>query len=75
MFSYGGNRTPLTLHASQGDGVDLAQERAIALETALALLAQALLILDNQKLLLAAAHADMAQHLVLREQAKALSHP
>jgi hypothetical protein len=70
MSSYGGIRTPLTLHDSPRDAVDHAQERAVALETARELLTRAVVILDREKLSLAAANADMAQHLVANELAK-----
>jgi hypothetical protein len=75
MSSYDGIRTPLTLHDLQRDALDRAQERAVALETARELLARAVLILDREKMNLAAANADMAQQLVANELAKGPSGP
>jgi hypothetical protein len=75
MSSYGGLRTPLTLHDAERDALDRAQERAVALETARELLARAVVILDQEKMNLAAANADMAQQLVANELAKAQSAP
>ena len=75
MSSYDGIRTPLTLHDLQRDALDRAQERAVALETARELLARAVLILDREKMNLAAANADLAQQLVANELAKGPSGP
>jgi hypothetical protein len=75
MSSYGGIRTPLSLHDPSGDGFDRAQERAVALETARELLSRAVVILDRERMNLAAANADMAQQLVATELAKEGSDP
>jgi hypothetical protein len=75
MSSYGGIRTPLSLHNPVCKSVDRAQERAVALETARELLARAVVILDGEKLNCAAANADMAQQLIIREQAKDAGEP
>jgi hypothetical protein len=56
------------LRALSDQSVDAAQTSFADLERALALLAEATLILDQQGMPKAAAYADMAQNIVARER-------